>query len=291
VILTAVLTGLSLWFYQYTAAPFTYHFAIVLDNFSTALREEGLLAALQSGGALYATHLVINFGLFVSGAVAELLMRIAVIGALLAALPHVFRRRDDQATRHEMRFYAWTLGVGLALVLLIYDVGEWVDFRFFAAPLLLVIGLLIARARTSWLKGFILLWIITLPTLLPFYQNWTNPSYTPTAAEEVNTWAARWQDASIVYAELAPSRWCNSVTISLDFLGKPAMLLGLEPGLGLSFLRFWRFDTDEQPLKARYLLLTDADAAAYPYPELLEARGTIAEGVNLFINNAVGCAP
>ena len=141
----------------------------------------------------------------------------------------------------------------LASVLVVGWVEAWRDFRIIAPHVLVALLLLVTTGGWErWLWGATLLF-------LPFYWHTFVDFHEPRFTADA-TAIARMRDSVSQAVEFIPGApgWTNTVLMHVDLLQYP--LLGLPPGIGVSFALAWH---DLGPdIRSRYLLLRTADRDA-----------------------------
>ncbi|MCU0513480.1 MAG: hypothetical protein MUE40_13040 [Anaerolineae bacterium] len=253
-LLTGLFSAAQLIFYDLTAAPYLYALSVILAK---------LPQSPETAFWLYISHVRLNLLQLAQGFPFEVLLRLQLAVLLLAALWQQVRRAGPADDR-EWLLHVFNAASALGLIVLVYNTGDLVDFRALAAYGLFSSGLLVAYRRWRWLALLVLSLLPVLPATLSTGYRWTAAAYTTITPAQIDSWAQRLRAEGIQYRPQADP-WCNTVTFSFAYLFKPELLLALEPGLGISIVRF---DADG-PFRAAYLILNAADAAAYRQPHQL----------------------
>lgn len=284
--LRAILLGIPLVLaafaaYNWLTAPY--------PNFSSDLR----LAAGQSLGAgihLFFSHLKGNLILLLlQGAPLERSMRYQVLIVLALALGllayGVYRRRHDGSKPGKLDvlslFHVLNLAPVLLFILTLYDVFDWRDFRMFAPHLLLSILLTIPfiprHLTRPWAGQHLFVYVpLALNLLLTISFLLTFQSFH--AAHFASDARPRTHLASLVTYQPGAQAWHNTVLV--DGANYTAQLMDLPPGIGVSTIL--APGELKQPIKSRYLLVSDATMKQLGNPPGWELLGTTPTG-NLYV--------
>lgn len=163
-------------------------------------------------------------------------------------------------TLHEIILYGYLLLSVLALVMLLYELQQWRDYRQLA-PILLLCGLLLIAYKRWWvIVPLIISFAMVLPPALTVYDLWTGWHLDSAKRAEYDTWQTP-LEAAMPYDPQADA-WCNTVLHSVNYLfGPTSVLLAVDAGIGLSSPLF--DDTPTPPFKSGYLLFIDDMAAEF----------------------------
>ena len=135
-------------------------------------------------------------------------------------------------------------------MVVLYDVGLWVDYRVVAPHLLLSLLLLAACGRTRVVAVMVLAGLLLTPSFLAAYKDLAPRQFTDEQAR-FDVFAAQTAGTLVYQAQSDP--WCNTVllqlqnAIVLDLLAIPA---GFGTSFGLDL-------TSGSELKSRYVIVDD----------------------------------
>jgi hypothetical protein len=208
-----------------------------------------------------------------------------VVGALAAVVTGV-RGAKTTILRWEYAFHAWNLGSIYLFMWIIYDQFGSRDVRQFAPRLLLSALVLIAMKRLR----LAMLLLVTMIVLLPFglYEGgaWTE-GHISRDGHAFYTQTRATLERIVPFQAGASSPWCNSVMLSFVYVNElPGVPLAFPFGMGLS----WGVESMQpESVQARYLLLTDEDAARFPDGQLRALQEL--PGGKLYLNIANLCLP
>ncbi len=245
--------------YSQLAAPYPYP-----PNHPSAL-----LAGLGSSGISAlgkAAEAVLDngFRLFI-GRPLELVERILMVVLLVylgTAILRALRRRGSlYLSQPEVLFHSLNLGMAFVLVILFYGVGAGNDYRFFAAPLLLSLLLMIAFRRFKLVALVILVNAIVAPAFLEAYRSELGPQFTYNV-ESITAFQSA-TASSLTYDSQAANAWCNTLLFRLtkkEIFNMHPELMSIPAGIGISFYMDERPDLLALPPRSKYLLL---NAEAY----------------------------
>ncbi|HEX2906496.1 MAG TPA: hypothetical protein VHO69_06520 [Phototrophicaceae bacterium] len=174
------------------------------------------------------------------------------IGVAAVALVGCLLRRPDvsRAGRYEMPFHLYNLLAIFGLALVFYLPSGYV--RLLTPHLLLTLALLIAFRRYFLVGVFIATTLLMTGPFLREYQEELDVNFHVNQAE--------WEPERIaiaqyvVYQPDAPTPWCNTVLLPLNWVDYRATLI--PSGIGFTFLPVMEF---KQPPQSAYLWLPDTD--------------------------------
>lgn len=234
-------------------APFPNVFSAIIEQFSLGMNE-GFTALFH--------NIRLNFALLRIGNIAHHILRLQMLIIIIVTLMTI-RKYVKNKDLHvpAMKFANWhimNLSMIFVFVVLVYDMYDWRDFRLFAPVVFFSFLLLIAEKK--WYL-VIILFLISFPSyniIFPMYQNILNThfneenSYTTELIENEQIL----RDLSVIYDELAPNRWCNSVLHSSGLHGDQELLLAFDDPMGLVLLT--EISEYNSPIKSQYILLIDS---------------------------------
>jgi len=253
------LAGAMYMIYTLTAAPYS-EYVPHLKAFS-----QGWQVGLEATW----THIRVNIDTFLHGETIELSLRLQVLlisvliwgGFLLRWLTHSDNAEAPSKRAWiapydigEVLFHTFLLLGELFLIIVVYDVGSWRDYRLLSSHVLLSGFLLLGRRRWGILAVVLTISCLTVPAMLQTTHEWTNIYL---QQRRIVTRLDEWNpkiDALIQYDPTATNPWCNTITHTVYYaFVSTYTLLAVDPGMGLSLLLS---ENDVHlPFKARYLLL------------------------------------
>jgi len=199
-----------------------------------------------------------NLAMFHQGndASTGLLYEIALLGLVCLVALGVYATRlrrsrggTEERERSAEYFTHAVVLVGLfAFLMLAYSVARLRGVRLSAPHVLLSLTLLVAFRRYRILVPCLALQLYLLSPFLTLAQSYRSKSF-EYGSEEIE--AFRRQAAEfLTYDPDAETPWCNTILCSVF----PPWLLGVPPGMGISFILAGRRQL-ELPLKSRYVIL------------------------------------
>lgn len=265
---------------QYISAPFPYVFSEFANRFRRAPDRAFMLLW---------NHIRTNLEMFPQGDPLEVQQRwqILVLSVSCAGLgAWGWLRRKNHALVQEMGVHVINLLGVLTITVLLFDVKEWRDHRFFALHLFLTLALLVTFKRRLLILG-ITLWMITL--LNPFftvYDIWTGFHLDASKREQYFEWRENLAEI-VVYDPQTENPWCNTLYHSVYYLyGPTSVLLAVDGGVGLS--SSLEFNNQQYPLKSHYLILDDKAYDAIKDKVKVEVLLPVPDG-QLYLNLDSGC--
>jgi hypothetical protein len=184
-----------------------------------------------------------------NGTTAEVFLRFEVAAVLAYSGCMLWFRREE---RHVAITTVLILGPPVAAVMVVGWVESWRDFRAMA-PALLAALLVAGIERPRWLQTMgvanVAIGLMVVPAFLALHE--------PRFARRDRSVERFAQAVSphIVF-ERNPRRWEDTVLMHVDLVQQP--VLGLPPGIGLSFVLDW--GSQPLPPRSRYLLLRREEA-------------------------------
>lgn len=286
-VLSGILTAAALLFARYTSTPNVNSVLVSLD---------GILESPVGGSRdlLQVFYENANTFLNFSGYGIVTLEYLQVIGGIvvgLVLLAFAFSRhprsRDLLGYRLEIGFHAYNLIAALAAAFAVYLPAGY--FRFLGIHLLISLLVLLALRHYRWIAVILVMNLTVLPNFLTTYRTWrANFEFDPIQMEDYREAMVSY----LVYDPAAPSPWCNTLLLPLDYYDYRVTLI--PGGIGISWL--WDLKGERAfhpPVRSHYLLM---DKAGF---EHFQARvGSLnAEWVaefpfgNLYYNHTANCPP
>jgi len=216
---------------------------------------------------------------------ALLTLSIAVATGAVKRLPGVIDSPDDEVARREWLFHAYNLGSMLVAVIVLYLPAGY--YRVLGANLLLSLLVMVRFRRFAPVAAVGAIAVLTLPSLLSVYDGW-RPNF-EFDREEVDAQREA-LGFQLRYEPDPPSPWCNSLLLPVANYDYRVTLI--PAGIGVSYLVSDTFETIDQPLKSRYVLLDDAsvrDGVPASLDPPLREIGTSAAG-RLYENPGSECS-
>ena len=189
-----------------------------------------------------------------------LLLRYQVLGIILWMTVLAFRRRGNDAgqgapgrppwRRAERLTHILNLGLIVLLVLMLWEVGWWMDYRVVAPHLLLSLLLLAACGRGRVVAVMVLAGLLVTPSFLADYKEMARRQFTDERAR-IDAFAA--QTAGTLVYQPQGDPWCNTILLPQRTAFHPESL-AIPAGIGISF----DFDiASRTELKSRYVMIDD----------------------------------
>lgn len=220
---------------------------------------------------------------------------VLIIGMLVGwAIWHVWQKRRNEklpSVWWEIALHLYNLAAIYASIIVLHNTASGEDFRSMGAHLLFSAILLALRQR-RWLVGVMIgVWMLSMPFVLDIYE-YKAGNFNGQVRQEFVQYASDLAGVLIYNAD-APNSWCNTVTMSFQYLNTPPGLpLAVDPGIGLSHIFPWdqtgRYAIPDV-FKAKYLMLTNDDYAEYAAEYFLELIRLPQGG--LYRNPASACSP
>ena len=249
----AVVAGIALQF-VYVAAPYPHR---LVSDIERLLRSP--VDGLQSLVAISTAQGMAYLWPDVENPLWTLLRYQALVIVLWMTVLTIRRRSTDAGQRApghtpwrraERLTHILNLSPLFLLVVVLYDVGLWVDYRVVAPHLLLSLLLLAVCGRTRVVAVMVLAGLLLTPSFLAAYKDLAPRQFTDEQAR-FDVFAA--QTAGTLEYEAQDDPWCNTVllqlqnAIVLDLLAIPA---GFGTSFGLDL-------TSGSELKSRYVIVDD----------------------------------
>ena len=184
--------------------------------------------------------------------------------------------------RAERLTHILNLGLIVLLVVMLFDVGSWRDYRVVAPHLLLSLLLLVACGRTRVVAMAVLAGLLVTPSFLAAYNDRVPRQFTDEQAR-IDVFAAQTAGTLVYQAQGDP--WCNTILLPQRTAFLPEAL-AIPAGIGLSFY----FDnTSPGELKSRYVMVDDENRDTLTGAFDLQFASTTAIG-DLYRNAGISCA-
>lgn len=278
---------ISVFFYlfQYWGAPYVYG---PIRQFLVTVRTESLMAGI----GYWLNFIRYNLVWLVQDRLVPFAQRLVFFVVFaLALLPYlkrsrrIFRRFMPLTPQSQRERYFHLLNLGLILVLnvVIYELGEWRDYRVLAPHLLLsLLVYLLANEKKSLIKLAVVAQILVLPVFISDYRAFYTDHFTveqPLLAEMRQV-----SETYLHYDAAAENGWCNTVLVR----GWHPRWLEINPKMGFSVL----LSPHTNPLlpQSKYLIIDE------PVYTILADRGVHLEHLadlslqtKLYLNHDADC--
>ena len=219
------------------------------------------------------------------------LLRYQVLGIVLWMTGLAFRRRGNDAGQRapgrppcrgaERRTHVLNLSLIVLLVLMLWHVGLWMDYRVVAPHLLLSLLLLAACGRGRVVAVMVLAGLLLTPSFLAAYGVLATRQFTD---EQARFDAFARQTAGTLVYQAQDDPWCNTILLPLRTAFLPESL-AIPAGIGISF----DFDiTSRSELKSRYVMVDDESRESLTEAFDLQFASTTAIG-DLYTNAGTLC--
>ena len=184
--------------------------------------------------------------------------------------------------RTERLTHILNLGLIVLLVVMLFDVESWRDYRVVAPHLLLSLLLLAACGRARVVGVVVLGWLLLTSSFLAAYNDRVPPQFRDEQAR-IDEFAAQTAGTLVYQAQGDP--WCNTVLLSERSAFFPESL-AIPAGIGLSF---YFNNTSPRDLKSRYVMVDDESRDTLTGAFDLQFASTTAIG-DLYRNAGISCA-
>ena len=219
------------------------------------------------------------------------LLRYQVLGIVLWMTGLAFRRRGNDAGqrapgrppwhRAERRTHVLNLSLIVLPVLMLWQVGLWMDYRVVAPHLLLSLLLLAACGRGRVVAVMVLAGLLLTPSFLAAYGVLATRQFTDEQAR-FDAFARQTADTLVYQAQGDP--WCNTILLPVQTAFLPESL-AIPAGIGISF----DFDiASRSELKSRYVMVDDESRESLTEAFDLQFSSTTAIG-DLYRNVGMSC--
>lgn len=289
IVIFLVIAGCAFTSYTVINSPYPYdpnHPSAILANLSKI----GFNALFLAGNVVL-TNVFRNF-IGTPIELAERLVMFSLLGYLSsAALQHIRRRRRTLAlSGPEIFFHVLNIGFIVGFVIIFYFVGLWHDFRFFASPLLLSLVLLIAFQRYRIVVLVAAVNFLVIGSFLANYQE-TWKQQLAEIQPSVDTFKTSIESV-LIYDPQAKNAWCNTLLYRISkeeaFRMPPELLLGIHPGLGISYFIKQQQGDLALPPKSKYLLFNSDTYNAFADKLHVRLLTTTSVG-DLYLNLDANC--
>lgn len=296
----ALISTAAFAFYNYVSAELPYRFTDqVVDAVaaSSGLREK-IAAALHLFGDRIALNRqllqrdMLRFDWLTIGVVMWAQYLLVVVGVAVwlgICATQAYRARQPlhigQSIPREIAFHLLNLLLMLLLLILLYQV----DFRMGVAALLLSLLVMILTRRFWAVLAVIALNLLIIPYFLNTFEVFAQGRFF-SDRQYIERFDAL-ISPHVAYQEDAPSGWCNTLLIPMEFFSWPVTVV--PKGIGVSM--YLTIDNQPLPVKSRYLVLTETGYARISDHQELEQLnlqsnlGPFAGDVGLYLNRDAPC--
>ena len=220
-----------------------------------------------------------------------MLLRYQALGIVLWMAVLAFRRRGNDAGqgapgrppwhRAERLAHILNLGLIVLMVLMLWEVDSWRDYRIVAPHLLLSLLLLAACGRGRVVAVAVLAGLLVTPSFLAAYKQLATRQFTDERAR-IDAFAA--QTAGTLVYQTQGDPWCNTILLPIQTAFLPESL-AIPAGIGISF------DVDiasRTELKSRYVIVDDESRDGLTEAFDLQFASATAIG-DLYHNAGISC--
>ena len=271
--------------YQYVAAPYpdrvTFDVELLLKSPVDGLQR--LLDVTTARGMIYLWPYV-DYSVWA-------LLRYQALGIVLWMTVRAFMHRGAEAEpgapgrlpwrRAEQLTHVLNLGLVILLVLMLWHLTDWHDYRVVAPHLLLSLLLLAACGRGRVVAVMALAGLLLTPSFLAAYNVLATRQFTD---EQARIDAFAEQTAGTLVYQPQSDPWCNTILLPLRAVFLPESL-AIPSGIGISF----DFDiTSRSELKSRYVMVDDESRDSLTEAFDLQFAATTSIG-DLYRNTGMSC--
>jgi hypothetical protein len=280
IILIGLLAGLSSWM----AAPY--------PNYVSSLMQKGSILKAFASLLRHSFHNLLKALFEPDPNIIAAIQRYELVGLLALILgsalwlKQIKLRLPDPFTNVAI-FHLFNLGGIFAFNIALYDIGDWRDFRLLAPHVLLSLIVIVLLPYPERLMKRVLISIIGINLLLGIVFLNTFVELRSRSFQHPDSSAVRRLSDAAHYNKATNNPWCNTVLVTLPLLNS-SELLGLSPGLGLSWIQNIN---DIQMPKSAYILLDIANARIVVEQNIwnLKFLTTTSLG-SLYWNPSAGCS-
>lgn len=260
VCLATILAVIAALWHRWTASPYPYRIGDVTEAGVVTIVLERLMTNLS---ALFNGHPL------------ELQLRGLGISLMFASLWFGLKQ-----WRLPAMWDVWVIGFTLlttfGMIILLYEVQFFRDYRVIASPLLMTL-FIISYTRPRWAWWGIAACVLVLPITIGYYQETTSSHVSERVLNQHQNWQDIWPQ-HVTYQPTAPSPWCNTVLVSPYYIFEgQGLLMALPAGVGISLFTLEGGFTF--PAKSAYVLLSDDMAEMVTYQMRLERLRPAPRGV------------
>ena len=220
------------------------------------------------------------------------LLRYQALGIVLWMTVLAFRRAGHEAEhvapgrqpwrRAERLTHILNLGLTVLLLVMLFDVGSWRDYRVVAPHLLLSLLLLAACGRTRVVAVAVLAGLLLTPSFLADYKEKASRQFTDDRAR-IDAFAE--QTAGTLVYQPQSNPWCNTILLPQRIAFLPESL-AIPAGIGISF---HNDNTSHSDLKSSYVMVDDESRKDMTDAFDLQFASATAIG-DLYRNVAMSCS-
>lgn len=240
-LLPLFLIGGLFFFVSYTSAPYPWGYISNLKSDFSNSFAMGVQSILQ-----HAYQETVNFFNHKSNKL-EVSQRAQLFFIIVISVFSIIRKWKYEPQSVLIFFITMTT---LMVVILLYDVSSWRDYRVFAPIILLCAFLFIMYKQYVAIYFILITNIVISPVFFQTYQTYRSQNF----SENINNIIEfEQQIKEFVYFDKKRDGWGNTLLLPLGVVLQP--LLGVPSGIGLTV-----FSSLESGVKSRYLLLDEKNA-------------------------------
>ncbi len=235
--------GMFLYVFTLYSAPFPDNF---VNNLLGAIRSSPD-EALKYFVSHVASNLVDYFSLLNPFGI-EQSLRLQFIAAVVFVMFAYFRVKKSNNNPIESVIHICNLLVPFAIIIALYDVGDWRDYRVIAPHVLFSLALFSARKEAIPCMIMLAFSLLAIPSFPETYKqlHWNHFQH-----EAQNELLIREKFHPLLHYRSGVSPWGNSLLIDMNSL--QSFLVGLPAGIGINAVMDW--NRIKYPLKSAYVLI------------------------------------
>lgn len=244
----AVTFGIFLYGFTLCSAPYPDNFANnLLVTFNSSPTD-----AVKNFASHFTSNLVSYLSLqnpfSVENSLRLQLIVLAVFGAII--YPRLQKTED---IRFESTVHTCNLIAPLAIVISLYDIGDWRDFRVMAPHILFSLSLLLAQRTTFRISLFLwaIFFTISLFSISSFTENYKKFHGDHFLNRDRNIVLFQDEIFSVLKYKKDASPWGNSLLMDIDSL--QATCISIPAGIGINIVSDWK--RIRYPLKSAYIFI------------------------------------
>jgi hypothetical protein len=179
-------------------------------------------------------------------------------------------KSDNDALKSALITLTLILLGSAGLVLILYEVGSWRDYRVLTPSILLVILMLpILVFQRTFLTLVCIVQVISTAIFIPTILDFREYNY---LTDDVHAHGIRDAITTHVYFDESDNRWCNTLLLADTVFGKAAHteIWRVPAGIGISHVH--DFAKLELPIKSKYVFLSESASSSSFYSEQLSER-------------------
>ncbi len=245
--ISGLVTVIAYGIYSLIIAPYPYFTTDLISAFKVSLR---------TGIETFVDHALLSLRHFFKpdDNPLWLMLRFQALLVIVVGFLYALRTKRDQALARSGLVIGISLSILLMENILLFDVGDWRDYRLIAPMLLFAIILLIAHRRQTLVALIVMTNLLVTPEFLKATQEHKSIHFEvdQRAVEQFES-----RISSVMAYNPEAGGWCN--TLLVDFPAyMDSRMVGVPPGIGIS----WADNLEQYTeIKSRYLLISNESYA------------------------------